>query len=265
MTFIRYIPWVSDKIRTSKGVRIEARSWDGTATGLRAPDAFGGHTVNWPTGGLLVVIGKHYFETVTAAAGSSVAVQGWGRNDNVQENVASNAAIVTTPKDGWLENYANDIRINGKISASARGYGSRCQRRHHKRSFTFNRFWWRRRRRWRWRFGIAGCRRRRRGRRRLPQILRQATLTIGATAQILANGAGGRGGSCDDNCGSRIGGLGGDGASGGILFESMALTINSLGTNLSARGFSGNLTIGGTIKLFYTTLTGTKPTQAGRV
>jgi hypothetical protein len=81
---------------------------------------------------------------------------------------------------------------------------------------------------------------------------------------VLANGAGGGGGSNDDNS-SRYGGIGGQGAGGGILFEAPTLTLGVAGNAISARGGSGKTSNGGTIKLFYTTLVGSKPTAGGRV
>ena len=432
---------------TSNGVRIaEAATWTGTVTGLRPPDALGGYTQNWPTGGMLAVYGKHYFETVTIAQGASVNVQGWGKVDNVQENVAADAVAVTAPKDGWLELYANNITVNGTITASGRGYGGggaggatcgdMAPRGHGGNgglggeggngdsngcaggggggggapfgpsgssdcvpggmgSLTGGGGG--SSGQWGCDFGAVG------GDGGVPagagdaggvgdiggspvpnqagagstggagefsdgggggggidgvaasrgggggggygaggggdnddngvagagpfagaggatnnpadngapggyaapgangdltkdhslllgsgggggggsesqagggggaagggyiKLFGKIGLTIGATAKLLANGAGGGGGSCDDDDDSRIGGIGGAGAGGGILLDSAALIINSIGTSFSARGGTGDLTIGGTIKLFYTTLVGTKPAQAGRI
>ena len=110
--------------KTSNGVRIaEAAIWNGSATGLRTPDAFGGHSSNWPQSGIVSVYGEHYFETVQIASGTTAYVQGWGKVQGVTESISSTAAAVLTPKDGWLAVYANTITIDGWITSSGRGYG----------------------------------------------------------------------------------------------------------------------------------------------
>ncbi|MFH1468607.1 MAG: hypothetical protein ABIO70_29725, partial [Pseudomonadota bacterium] len=92
------------------------------------------------------------------------------------------------------------------------------------------------------------------------------TLLIEATAAILANGAGAGGGG-RDNGGASTGGAGGTGAGGGICLEAQSLVIDAVVPYLSARAGGGGTTAGGTIKLFYDSLSGTLPdtTAAGRV
>ena len=91
------------------------------------------------------------------------------------------------------------------------------------------------------------------------------TLTIGANGWVLANGSGGGGGGRDDNS-CRVGGQGGGGAGGGILFEAPKVVVNgALGDRVSSRGPGANTSNGGTVKLFYNSWTGAKPTAAGRV
>ena len=97
------------------------------------------------------------------------------------------------------------------------------------------------------------------------RLVGEISLTIGASGRVLANGAGGGAGTDDDNDCSRVGGQGGAGAGGGIVFDSPALTLQAPGTAVSARGGGGSTTNGGTIKLFYTTLSGSAPAAAGRV
>ena len=105
---------------SSDGVSIaEAVSWDGVSVSVLN----GGYNVNWPQSGVTSVYGKHYFETVAIAEGTVVNVQGWGKVDQVPESVSASAASVTEPKDGWLELYANSISVEGRITASGRGYG----------------------------------------------------------------------------------------------------------------------------------------------
>ena len=105
---------------TSNGVQIaEAVNWDGAATaGLN-----GGYSANWPQAGVTSFYGRHYFETVTIADGTTLNVQNWGKVDGVGEGIAASAAAVTDPQDGWLELYANTIEIAGHVTASGRGYG----------------------------------------------------------------------------------------------------------------------------------------------
>ncbi|GMV43094.1 MAG: hypothetical protein AMXMBFR64_48100 [Myxococcales bacterium] len=109
---------------SSNGIRIaEKEVWDGTTTGLRTPDAFGGYTNNWPTGGVNAIYGTHWFERVQIASGVDVNVQGWGKVDSVPAGIGASDAKVTNPKDGWLAVYANDITLDGRIRATGRGYG----------------------------------------------------------------------------------------------------------------------------------------------
>ena len=109
---------------SSNGIRIaEKEVWDGSTTGLRAPDAHGGYSNNWPTSGVNSVYGRHWFERVTIASGVDVNVQGWGRVDSVPASVGASDGRVTAPKDGWLAIYANDITLDGRIRATGRGYG----------------------------------------------------------------------------------------------------------------------------------------------
>ena len=91
------------------------------------------------------------------------------------------------------------------------------------------------------------------------------TLTLDSTGYVLANGAGG-GGGARDNGGSSTSATGGVGAGGGLLLEAQTLTINASCPNLSVTGGDGQTSNGGTIKLFYDSLSGTAPTTcAGRV
>ncbi|MFM7202590.1 MAG: MopE-related protein [Myxococcota bacterium] len=91
------------------------------------------------------------------------------------------------------------------------------------------------------------------------------TLTIGSNARVLANGAGGGGGAYDSG-GASQGAQGGAGAGGGVLLEARTLAISGTpGGRISSRGGSASTSNGGTIKLFYGTLTGSKPTASGRV
>ena len=109
---------------TSDGVLIaEKEVWDGSTAGLRSPDALGGYSNGWPTGGINSVYGRHWFESVSIANGTEVNVQGWGKADSVGAGIGASDAKVTNPKDGWLAVYANDITVAGKIRASGRGYG----------------------------------------------------------------------------------------------------------------------------------------------
>ena len=104
----------------SNGVRIaEAASWDGIATG----GLNGGFTAAWPEAGVTAFYGRHYFESVSIASGTVVRVQGWGKADGVSESIAASHVAVTSPKDGWLELYANSITVAGTITASGRGFG----------------------------------------------------------------------------------------------------------------------------------------------
>jgi hypothetical protein len=92
------------------------------------------------------------------------------------------------------------------------------------------------------------------------------SLTIESTAALLANGAGG-GGGARDNGGYSTSAAGGVGAGGGILLEAQDLTIDTDHPYISATGGDGQTGNGGTIKLFYDSLTGSAPSSsaAGRV
>ena len=46
-----------------------------------------------------------------------------GKADAVAASVSSTASSVTSPKDGWVALYANNITVDGTITASGRGYG----------------------------------------------------------------------------------------------------------------------------------------------
>ena len=91
-------------------------------------------------------------------------------------------------------------------------------------------------------------------------------MTIESTAYLLANGAGG-GGGARDNGGSSTSAVGGVGAGGGILLEAQSLTVSATFPYISALGGDGQTSNGGTIKLFYDTFSGTRPSSsaAGRV
>jgi len=84
---------------------------------------------------------------------------------------------------------------------------------------------------------------------------------------VVANGAGGGGGSRDSGGGSTSA-AGGAGGGGGVILEGRAVEVQgTLGTRVSARGGNAATTHGGTIKIFYGTWTGERPTAgaAGRV
>ncbi|MFT5679243.1 MAG: hypothetical protein ACI8RZ_000147 [Myxococcota bacterium] len=92
------------------------------------------------------------------------------------------------------------------------------------------------------------------------------SLTIESTAALLANGAGG-GGGAQDNGGNSTSAAGGVGAGGGILLEARDLTIDTDHPYISATGGDGQTSNGGTIKLFYDSLSGAAPSSsaAGRI
>ncbi|MCB9743499.1 MAG: putative metal-binding motif-containing protein [Alphaproteobacteria bacterium] len=113
-----------DLSATSEAVQIaEAATWTGDVADLRAPDAYGGYSTDWPESGVDAVYGAHYFEEVDIGASTTVMVQGWGAVDGVASGVSASDAAVTDPADGWIALYANDIRVAGMITASGRGYG----------------------------------------------------------------------------------------------------------------------------------------------
>ena len=92
-------------------------------------------------------------------------------------------------------------------------------------------------------------------------------LTVTSNGKILANGAGGGGGARDDGGGTTAG-QGGGGGGGGLCLEAAEIVVGgSVAQRVSARGGGGSTGNGGTIKLFYGTWTGAKPTtsNAGRV
>jgi len=101
----------------------EAATWTGDVADLRAEDAVGGYTIDWPETGVDAVWGDHWFETVTLDASTTVRVQGWGAVDGVTEGIAATDAAVTDPADGWLGLHANTIEVAGTLTASGRGYG----------------------------------------------------------------------------------------------------------------------------------------------
>ena len=105
---------------TSNGVRIaEAVAWDGVTTdGLN-----GGFNGDWPQADVTSFFGAHYFETIAVSEGTTVNVQGWGKEQSVPAGIAPDDPKVTDPADGWLSLYANTIQIEGTITASGRGYG----------------------------------------------------------------------------------------------------------------------------------------------
>ena len=109
---------ISDRVRIA-----EAVLWTGNAADLRANDAWGGSTLDWPEVGSDVVYGEHWFEEVEIPAGSIVRVQGWGAANAVREGVSATDATVTDPLDGWLAIYANDVTVSGTIVATGAGYG----------------------------------------------------------------------------------------------------------------------------------------------
>ncbi len=104
----------------SNGVRIaEAETWDGrSTTGLN-----GGFSQDWPQTGVTSFFGEHYFESVIIDSSTTVSVQGWGKEDHVTPGISSSDPAVTNPADGWISIHANDITIDGIITASGRGYG----------------------------------------------------------------------------------------------------------------------------------------------
>ncbi len=105
---------------TSNGVRIaEAETWDGASTaGLN-----GGFTQDWPQSGVTSFFGEHYFESVDIASSTVVNVQGWGKEQSVSAGIDPSNPAVTDPADGWIAIHANDITIDGVITATGRGYG----------------------------------------------------------------------------------------------------------------------------------------------
>jgi hypothetical protein len=109
---------VSDAVGVAEGV-----TWTGSVSDLRANDAYGGYNSNWPQSGYNAVYGAHYFEEINIASGTTVYVQGFGKADAVAASVSSTASSVTNPKDGWVALYANNITVDGTITASGRGYG----------------------------------------------------------------------------------------------------------------------------------------------
>jgi len=109
---------------TSDVVQVaEATTWTGDVADLRADDAWGGASADWPEAGADASYGEHYFETVDIDAGTTVMVQGWGAVDGVSTSVASTDGSVTDPADGWLALFANEIMVAGTLTASGRGYG----------------------------------------------------------------------------------------------------------------------------------------------
>ncbi|GDX82429.1 hypothetical protein LBMAG42_42400 [Deltaproteobacteria bacterium] len=111
-------------IQTSEAVQIaEAALWTGDVSDLRATDAWGGYTVDWPEAGTDSVYGEHWFEEVNISSTTVVRVQGWGAVDGVSEGVAATDSSVTDPSDGWLAIYANEVTISGTIVATGAGYG----------------------------------------------------------------------------------------------------------------------------------------------
>jgi hypothetical protein len=122
--YVTVVPIAATGVRgteaISNGVQIaEAVSWDGIATA----ELRGGFTRDWPERGLTSFFGAHYFETVRIGPGTVVGVQGFGHAESVPACVAASDRRVTNPADGWLALYANDITIEGTITASGRGYG----------------------------------------------------------------------------------------------------------------------------------------------
>ncbi|MCB9743500.1 MAG: hypothetical protein H6740_12930 [Alphaproteobacteria bacterium] len=79
-----------------------------------------------------------------------------------------------------------------------------------------------------------------------------------STGYLLANGAGAGGGG-RDNGGSSTSATGGVGAGGGLRLEAQSLTLNTAYPYLSATGGDGQESNGGSIKLFYDSLSGTTP------
>lgn len=104
---------------TSNGVGVaELALWDGSASGLTR-----GFTANFPSSGITSFYGDHYFEKVSISSATSVSVQGFGKADSVPAGISATDPKVTSPKDGWLAIYANEIVVDGAIVASGRGYG----------------------------------------------------------------------------------------------------------------------------------------------
>ncbi len=120
VTVVPYNGTTAGTAATSNGVQIaEAATWDGVSTaGITR-----GLSTSWPVTGQNAWYGAHYFETVTIAAGVTLRAQGFGRAGSVPEGVAATDARVTAPADGWLAVYANNITVNGTVTASGRGYG----------------------------------------------------------------------------------------------------------------------------------------------
>jgi hypothetical protein len=236
---------------TSNGVQIaELASWDGAATaGVRnATDA--GYSDDFPTGsGFTVFFGNHYFESVQIAAGTTTRVQPFGKADSVPAGVSPTDSRVVHPTDGWLGIYANTIELDGTIDAGGRGYGGA---------------------------GGAGVDNTSKG-----GGLGGANGLSGNGAKPGGLGAGAAGGGGSGASGS---GGGGGGGGGGILLAGSAISI-ATGARVDARGgadggmggFASGASTGGaggnggartanggTIKLFYDSLTGATPTLGGR-
>lgn len=109
----------SQKVQIAEGIL-----YTGDASELRPNDADGGAHQDWPESGMDSVFGAHYFESVAIASGTEITVQGWGKEDAVSAGVSASSSAVQQPADGWLALYANDISIEGTITASGRGYGA---------------------------------------------------------------------------------------------------------------------------------------------
>ena len=101
----------------------EAAVWTGDVADLRTPDALGGYTADWPETGVDAVYGEHWFEEVDLGSSTTVYVQGWGAEDAVSAGISATDLAVTDPLDGWVAFYANDITIEGALTATGRGYG----------------------------------------------------------------------------------------------------------------------------------------------
>ena len=101
----------------------EAPTWDGSSTAIRqAADA--GFSPDFPGGSVWTLFyGSHYFESVNIGSATIVRVQPFGKADAVLAGVAATDPTVTSPKDGWLQLFANTITVAGTIDAAGRGYG----------------------------------------------------------------------------------------------------------------------------------------------
>ena len=108
----------SNKIQIAEGV-----TFTGDISELRPPDTVGGYSQDWPQAGIDALYGEHYFEDIQISSATTVYVQGWGKEDGVGAGVSSVDGSVLSPTDGWLALYANDIQVEGTITASGRGYG----------------------------------------------------------------------------------------------------------------------------------------------